>query len=176
MRRLALAAALGAVALVLAVVFLWPAQRVGPEPIAFGRDGCARCRMLLSQPGFAGELRDARGVLTKYDDIGCLLRAMRDSRGEMPEAWVEDHEAGELVPLLSAALVRSSDAPTPMGYGIVAFASQDAARTYVAQHGGELVTVEDLIHEIARPARPAPPAADQANPAGQLPSEGQVHP
>lgn len=156
MKRLVIAAGLLTAAVVLAVLVLGPRPGEGPEPIAYGRDTCAQCRMILSRPGFAGELRDARGVLTKYDDVGCLLQAMIARHGEMPGAWVEDHAGGELVPLLGATLVRVPATDTPMGRGIVAFAAADAAREYAAAHAGEVVALEDLVRDPATLARTAP--------------------
>jgi copper chaperone NosL len=144
----ALAAAL--LAVVGGVVFFWPSQRTGAEPINYGRDACAHCRMYISQPGFAGELRNTGGVLTKYDDIGCLLRAMVALHHEVPEAWVEDHDGGGFVPLLSASLVRSDRIETPMRYGIVAFKDEGAARTFARAQGGEVLALEDMLRQPAR--------------------------
>src|SRR5262249_41690559 len=118
MKWLIAIAALGSAAIA-AVVFLWPVQRAGWEPIHFGRDTCAHCRMLLSQPGFGGELRDRNGTLTKYDDVGCLVQAMVGAHREVPEAWVENHRGGGFVPLLTASLVRIGARETPMGSGII---------------------------------------------------------
>lgn len=144
----ALAAAVGiAVLAVIAITVFWPAARTGPAPIAYGRDTCDHCRMHLSQPGFAGELRDARGVLTKYDDVGCLLRAMAGMHTEVPEAWVEDHVSGAFMPLLSAVLVRVRPTDTPMGSGIVAFKDRDAAVAFARDERGAAVTLEDLLHD-----------------------------
>lgn len=148
--KLGAVAALGALAAVIAVVLLWPTAHSGPVPIAYGRDTCARCRMIISRPGFAGELRDRKGVLTKYDDVGCLLEAMLAERGEMPEAWVEDHASGALVPLLGAALVRVEPARTPMGHGIVAFADAGAANAFTKAEGGAVVALEDLVRNPGR--------------------------
>ncbi len=144
-----------AAAIVLAVLLLWPAPASGPEEIAWGRDTCAQCRMILSQPGFAGEVRDARGVLTKYDDLGCMLSAMRAKQGPMPEAWVEDHAGRGFVPLLSATLVDAPGARTPMGHGIVAFADPEEARAFAARHGGTTVALEELVRSPERLARSA---------------------
>jgi copper chaperone NosL len=149
-KKLVVCTALGLAAMVAALELLPSGMKVGPEPIAYGRDTCATCRMHLSQPGFAGELRDRLGTLTKYDDLGCMLRAMIASRGEILEAWVEDHERGELVPLLTATLVRSPNTHTPMGYGVVAFAAPTAGQEYASGHGGEVVRLEDLVGEPAR--------------------------
>jgi copper chaperone NosL len=153
-------------AVLVGVVFLWPAADVGPRPITFGRDTCARCRMHLSQPGFGGELRDHRGALTTYDDIGCLLLAMVAMRREVPGAWVEDHAGGGLVPLLSAVLVRGEQIVTPMGFGIVAFADADAARRFVAARGGRVLAVEELLRDAAelRPVSAAAPADQEEDP------------
>ncbi|MFN8544946.1 MAG: nitrous oxide reductase accessory protein NosL [Candidatus Binatia bacterium] len=140
-----------AVALVVAaVVFLWPGPRTGSEVIAYGRDTCAYCRMHLSQPGWAGEMRDAEGQLTKYDDIGCLLQAMLKRHREIPEAWVEDHASGRLVPLLGAYLVRAPGATTPMGHGLVAFGDEESAHGFADAKGGEVVRLEDLLREPQR--------------------------
>ena len=138
---------------VIAAVVLWPVGHSGPEPITYGRDACAECRMHLAQPGFAGELRDRRGMLTKYDDLGCLLRAMVKAHAEMPEAWVEDHDGGGWTPLLGAHLVRAGSAGTPMGYGIVAFKDEAGAQAFAAARGGEAVRLEDLVRDPSRLAR-----------------------
>lgn len=161
MTRVGLALAATAIALAVAVASLRPISASGPEEIAFGRDVCARCRMILSQPGFAGEIRDRDGALTKYDDVGCMLEAMLRVRGEMPEAWVEDHRSGRLVPLLRATLVRSPSLGTPMDHGIVAFEDPDAARALAAEAGGEVVTLEELVRDRSRLAR----VAEDADPA-----------
>jgi copper chaperone NosL len=137
------AAALGV--LVAAVVF-WPGGGpTGPAPIAWGRDTCARCRMHLSQPGYAGEIRDRQGTLHKFDDIGCLVGSIVAAHSEVPEAWVEDHGGGGFLPLLSARLVRADGVQTPMGYGVVAFQDETAAQVFAASHAGRVVAFEDLL-------------------------------
>lgn len=146
----ALVYAVIAAVVVIGGVVLWPGSHVGPEPIAHGRDACARCRMPITRPGYAGELRDRTGTLTKYDDVGCLLRAMVAMRDVVPEAWVEDHRTFELVPLLGATLARARAGETPMGSGIVAFANAEDAAAFVRDGGGELVTLETLLREPVR--------------------------
>ena len=156
MTRLLAALVIVAVGIVGAVIFLWPAQSTGPEPNVYGRDTCARCRMHLSQPGFAGELRSRDGQLTKYDDIGCMVHAMLAMHDEIPEAWVEDRGSGKFLPLLVASLVRAERAETPMGYGIVAFEDAGAAAEFATDRGGRLVTLEDVMKDAkALTSRPA---------------------
>ena len=157
--RLGVMTGVALASVVAGVVFLWPAPAMGPEPIAYGRDTCASCRMHMSHPGFAGEMRDPDGTLTKYDDLGCLIRAILAAHREVPEAWVEDHAGGGFVPLLSATLVRGDGGSTPMGSGLVAFADESAARTYAEAHGARVMTFDDVLRDstllallTARPA------------------------
>ena len=150
MKSLVVAIGIALLGVVGGVVFLWPSQRTGAEPITYGRDACAHCRMHISQPGFAAELRDSNGVLTKYDDIGCMLHAMVALHHEVPEVWVEDHDGGGFVPLLSASLVRAERLETPMGYGIVAFKDAGAAATFARAQGGEVLVLEDILREPTR--------------------------
>jgi cytochrome c oxidase cbb3-type subunit 2 len=146
-----------AVLLVVSAIVLWPSGGSGPRPLAFGRDACARCRMQLSRPGFGGELRDARGELSTYDDVGCLLQA----RAAMPAgtpAWVEDHDSGRLLPLGSATWVRGSRVETPMNYGVLAFADESAARRFASAQGGEVVAQGSPLEDLMRLAGAAVPA------------------
>ncbi len=149
-------AGFGAITAVLGgVLFLWPAQPSGPQAIAYGREMCSHCRMHISRPGFGGEMRDGNGLLTKYDDIGCLLQAMIRLHREVPEAWVEDHGGAGFVPLLSAFLVRGEGNDTPMGSGVLGFKDEAAARAYAASHHAELVSLEDLVRNPTRLAQAA---------------------
>jgi mono/diheme cytochrome c family protein len=143
------AIALAAILVAVGVIVFWPGGHSGPQPLAFGRDACARCRMHLARPGFGGELRDARGQLTTYDDVGCLLQSMW-AMHEQTEAWVEDHDDGHLVALTAATFVRSSRVETPMNYGVLAFASDGGARRFAGAQGGEVVTLEQLLADKAR--------------------------
>ena len=162
MKALFVAVGAGILAVVGGVVFLWPTHQVGSEPIHYGRDACAHCRMHISQAGFAGEVRDRNGVLTKYDDLGCMLRAMVAMHREIPEAWVEDHDGGGLIPLLTANLVRGNGIQTPMGYGIVAFKDERAAAAFAQAQGATVVALEDILKNPARLARPPQMHGDQA--------------
>lgn len=152
-RRAAGAIGIGIVGLFSAVLFLWPGPRTGPEPIQYGRDACADCRMPVAQPGFGGEMRDRDGVLTKYDDVGCLVRAMFAAHHEVPEVWVEDHEGGGFVPLLTAHLVHAPGVNTPMGHGLVAFEDATVASRYAAEHDGRVLGFEDVLKNPTMVAR-----------------------
>jgi mono/diheme cytochrome c family protein len=143
-----IAAVFAAVALV-AVIVLLPKSGGGPEPITYGRDACARCRMVIGQPGLGGEIRDRKGVLTKYDDVGCLLQGMSAMHAEVPNAWVEDQAGSGFVPLLKASFVKDSKVTTPMGHGVIAFREAGAAMEFSKKNGGQIVPLEALLKDPA---------------------------
>ena len=146
MKRLHIAGGALVFAAVFLAVALWPRSTGdGPEPVRWGRDACAHCRMILSRPGFAGELRDRDGRLTRYDDLGCLFTALARVHTQTPEGWVEDHAGHGWVPLLGATFVRGAGSSTPMGSGLLAFQGADEASAFGRAHAATVVPFEDLL-------------------------------
>lgn len=73
-------------------------QSTGPEAIAWERDACEHCRMIISERAFAAELRGGpKGRLYKFDDVGCAVHwAKQQTWGEpdITEFWVMNHDDG----------------------------------------------------------------------------------
>lgn len=71
----------------------------GPEPVAWERDACEHCRMIISERQFAAELRGgAKKRLYKFDDVGCAVHwAKRQGFREedIAEFWVMSHDDGK---------------------------------------------------------------------------------
>ena len=73
----------------------WPE---GMAEIKWDRDTCARCNMVISDPRCAAEMRGGeKGVVFKFDDIGCLVFWLRDKAAQFPwmaaagtRMWVAD--------------------------------------------------------------------------------------
>ena len=122
----------------------------GPEPIAHGKDACARCRMHIGEAGFAGQMRTVKGELTSYDDIGCLLIAMWKQHREVPGVFVETYDSHRMMSLLEASLVIDSGVRTPMGYGIIAFEHPATAEAFASKNGGTVRTLEDVLKDEER--------------------------
>jgi copper chaperone NosL len=90
----------------------------GPRPIAYDRESCAHCRMLISEPRFAAQLETAEGEVRSFDDPGCLLADLA-TRSAQPRALWFHHVREER--WLDAAHVAFEPAErTPMGYGLAA--------------------------------------------------------
>ncbi len=110
----------------------------GPEPIAWDREACARCRMLVSEPAFAAQLRTATGEVRSYDDPGCLLLHLDETGVEAKELWFHHHREERW---LAGAATGFVEVPaSPMGFrlgavdaGTPGALSLDEARRRVRQ-------------------------------------------
>lgn len=109
----------------------------GPVPVAWDRQPCARCRMLVSEPRFAAQIHTGDGVVLHFDDPGCLLLYEEETESAARATWFHHVREDRWVPGEQAVFVPI--APTPMGYGLGAMArgevdgalSREAARRHV---------------------------------------------
>jgi copper chaperone NosL len=87
----------------------------GPRPIAFDREPCAHCRMLISDPAYAAQLETAQGEIASFDDPGCLLVAL-ESHPNPSALWFHHLREERWLAGDQVAFVRVPR--TPMGYGL----------------------------------------------------------
>lgn len=99
-----------------------------PVPLVLDEDACSFCRMAISQRELAAEAVTRGGRVERFDDIGCLLDWRHEH--EVPDGtafFVVDFETGDWLDATEAVYLRSRAIPTPMGSGLLAFASREAA-------------------------------------------------
>lgn len=140
-----------ATALLLALIFGYPslalAEDVKPAPIDPAIDACAQCKMSIKDSGYAAEVIATDGRVYKFDDIGCLLTYLAANPSVKPAArFVQDSSTHAWLPLARANYVVSKEVPTPMGYGIHAFGSKDAAVSFAKarKDGAKVVALADI--------------------------------
>ena len=99
----------------------------GKQPLNFGTDACAYCKMILMDPGFGGEVITEKGKVYKFDDVSCMVTYINDmdpSRETIGDAFVIDHgHPGSLIPAEAAFFLRSDKVKSPMASGIAAFST-----------------------------------------------------
>jgi copper chaperone NosL len=118
----------------------------GPQQIEPG-DVCAFCKMAISQKRFAAEVVDKEANVRKFDDIGCMLRFVRD-RGRIhatQSLFVADYEDSKWLDASSELYVRSASIQTPMASGLFAVSGRDRANELARQFGAEVLSYEDLF-------------------------------
>lgn len=98
------------------------------DPIRYGTDAGAYCRMTIVEPRFAGSILTDKGRTLKFDAIECManyvLQEEENGLSFSPDqihASVDEH--GDLLPVSNVFFVISDSVRTPMGGGIVAYDS-----------------------------------------------------
>ena len=121
----------------------------GPVAVKWDRDQCERCRMVLSDPFHAAQVRqpvaEGRTKIHLFDDFGCAViwlddQEWRDQPGV--EFWVPDHRSGEWIDARTAFYVQGQ--VTPMEYGLGAQREQ-------GENGGmDYAQAHQHVYEINR--------------------------
>jgi nitrous oxide reductase accessory protein NosL len=116
------------------------------EPVEiYPEDVCSRCRMAISDKRFAGEIMVEVGVARKFDDLGCLLKDLKEhpARDE-PPAFAVDFGSRQWINMKKAYFVRSPGIVTPMGSGLIAFKNRSDAERAATKYGGQVLNYADL--------------------------------
>ena len=98
-------------------------EKTGPVDIHWDRDVCELCRMFISDPRFAAEVRGGeKNKIYKFDDIGCAINWLNDQHwagDQTAEIWAaEATSTREKVIWLKAREARYVKGDlTPMNYG-----------------------------------------------------------
>lgn len=116
-----------------------------PPAISYQRDTCDRCGMIISDERYAAGLVAPDGTAELFDDAGEMVLTVREDGLQGRSSWAHDWSGGGWIDGAAAHYVRGDAEMTPMGTGVVAFATAEAAEAYAAEHDGELVTWEALV-------------------------------
>ena len=119
----------------------------GPRPVAYGEDGCAHCRMTVSDARYAAELVTTTGKTFVFDSVECLAAYVREADPEtIHSLWVTDFQRPEaLVALGDVFFLRSENLKSPMGRGLTAFGPGLSPEAALNAFGGEILTWEEVL-------------------------------
>jgi copper chaperone NosL len=114
-----------------------------PEPIHAGSDECAQCRMRIEEPRFAAQTLNDKGRSWKFDSIECMTAFLAGSAlpaAQLHSAWVADfNDPDTWLPVEEAHFLRSERLSSPMGGGLTAYGSAEAAAAARAEFGGQVL-------------------------------------
>jgi copper chaperone NosL len=116
-----------------------------PPVILYGQDVCDECNMIINEAKHAAAYVTTSGEARRFDDIGDMLAYNARNREDVHLYWVHDFNNEEWVRADQAAFVLNSGRPTPMGWGILAFADQAAAEMFIADGAGRIATWAELL-------------------------------
>jgi len=94
-----------------------------PVDPVWGKQACASCTMLVSDPRFAAELSTRDGARVFFDDPGCMASWLLDHSGQARREWVRS-AAATWIDAPSARYARGQS--SPMSYGFAPAESGDA--------------------------------------------------
>lgn len=115
-----------------------------PPEIAYGYDLCEACGMLIDQPQLAAATLGTDGTVRKYDEIGDMIQYHAEHPTAQARAWfVHDYDTEAWLRAEDAFFVFSESTHTPMGHGLVAFATEAAGTAYAAEHGAQLLSFDE---------------------------------
>lgn len=115
-------------------------QSTEPQPpeIAYGYDICDNCGMLISEARFACASLLTKGGYRKFDDLGCLAVYHMDHPNEQAAAYfVHDYHSERWTRGESATYVHSTKIASPMGHGLAAFSTREAAEGFAKSYCGD---------------------------------------
>jgi copper chaperone NosL len=133
---------------------LLAACAVEPQPVLLGAEECGHCRMVISDLQFTAQALTTKGKSFRFDAIECLAEWVTGD--EVPEetlhsTWVADFDDPESwLSTEEAYFLRSDQIRSPMGAGLTAYASADAAEARRAEFGGEVLRWREVRELLAR--------------------------
>ncbi len=116
------------------------------EPINFGHEQCAHCRMTIMDKRFAAEIVTGKGKVYKFDDFGCLLKWVKDENFTDSGAllFVADFSHPEnALDARQAIFIHNEALRSPMN-GNLAASSKQEADELVKTVPGQLLTWTDV--------------------------------
>lgn len=108
-------------------------------------DTCTSCKMAISQPRYAAEVVDKNGNAYKFDDIGCMLRYLRNHKLPQHRIYVMDYVSQQWLEAESAIFLKSEAIESPMASGLAAFRDQAAAQRFLNNGSGQVMGFAQLI-------------------------------
>jgi copper chaperone NosL len=131
------------VSLILPLLLLFAACAPQPEPIAFGSDACASCRMTIADGRYGAEIVTGKGKVTKYDSVECMVRDLlskEQGEGDAHSLLVIDYSnPGEFTDAARACYLRSPTLHSPMGMDLTSFRDSASAEVVRSAHPGSLL-------------------------------------
>lgn len=122
-----------------------------PPTIAYGRDVCGRCGMIISEERHAAGLVDTRGEQEVFDDAGEMIAQVQEEGLGDRRVWVHDFDSLEWIDGTTAFYVASPEVTTPMATGLVAFSTREAAESFGSQNAGTVMTWDEVLSSWTPP-------------------------
>lgn len=120
-----------------------------PPELMMGSDVCEECGMVVSDARYAAATLIESGHTHKFDDMAEMFIFQAKHPEDVVRAWfVHDYEAETWMRGETAFYVMSREIHSPMGYGVVAFETREAAERFAAELGEASVYPFDELNAL----------------------------
>ena len=120
-----------------------------PPVVRLGQEACENCRMIISDERFAAALVNADGETLKFDDLGCLIQHETDGGRPTTVYWVRDFKGNGWLNARDAVFVHARSLVSPMGFGLAACTTAQAAADAAKKAGSRMLRFDELSGFLA---------------------------
>jgi len=136
--------------LALIILGLLAACSRAPEPIMYGKDACAHCKMTIMDKRFASEIITAKGKIFKFDAAECMAGFLKENVGiaanDKSIFLVNDFDhPGQFVDARKSWFLNDKSLSSPMGANLAAFSSQGSAQAMAKDNAAKVFTWSTLL-------------------------------
>lgn len=132
------------------MLFCMTSCSTAPEPIAFGKDQCADCKMTIMDAKFAAEIVTKKGKAFKFDDAHCVVNFLKNNgvkSEDVKQVLFLDFENSEnFLDAHSVSFVSSSKIKSPMNGQLAAFPGKTIAEEKAKEMDGQVVTWDEYFN------------------------------
>ncbi|MFN8475762.1 MAG: nitrous oxide reductase accessory protein NosL [Anaerolineae bacterium] len=126
-----------------------------PPDIAYGRDMCDACGMIISEARFAAATLTEQGKTLKFDDAGEMFSYHTAHPEDAVKAWfVHDYDSQRWIRGETAFFVVSPSLQTPMGTGLAVFADRAAADAFATRTNAKVMSLAEAQTMLAQMKMP----------------------
>lgn len=137
----------------LSVMLVLPGCDTGPQPIEYGKDECAGCKMILVDKHYGTEFISGKGKVFKFDDVNCMIGFMNREPAKSDKLGksliVDFNSPNSFIHADEAVFLKHEKLRSPMGSHVGAFVSAEAAGTLQKElgGGGKILKWSDVLNE-----------------------------
>lgn len=123
-----------------------------PEPISYGKESCAHCKMTIMDKRFAAEVLTAKGKVYKFDAAECMAGFLKEN----PEIAADPNSTflvndfsnpGNFGDARQAWFLRDSTFSSPMGANLAAFQTRQSALAHERAHNASIMDWTILLKQ-----------------------------
>lgn len=123
-----------------------------PQEIAYGKDVCAHCKMVISDPKFGAEMITKKGKVYKFDSAECLMDFISEEQHQAQSTdaqllVINFAKPQTFIDAKTAFYLKDKGYKSPMGGGIAPFETEMLADNNQISPDAKILTFEEALED-----------------------------